>query len=128
MLFTARNNVIQRLIFQEFRSPFGGHCASSMVIRDDLFYISMMRPGKIHMIDVNTFKWMKSSNELHNPCIIHFANDEKIYVTHVGDTIISIFQHKTMIMLGRIDICKRSFNICKKVLGISVFLWFLVII
>ncbi len=95
--------VLENEVFARANAMKLGDVAQSMVIRDGLGYIAVNNSGVIFVIDTDTFLVNGIIKGIPSPRYIHFAGDDKAYVTSIDDPRIAIFDPRTLKITGHID-------------------------
>jgi len=85
-----------------------GDVMQSMAVKDSLGFLVMNNSGKIHVINLNTFKISGKITGFTSPRYIHFLNQEKAYVSDLYAKRIWIVDLKSLEITGFVDLSGNS--------------------
>ena len=102
--YSPENKHIESEIFIRANGIKLGDVAQSMTIHNELGYIVVNNSGIIFVIDINTFKVVRTITGFISPRYIHFINNSKAYVTDLYSSKISIVNPQTSKITGQIPI------------------------
>jgi DNA-binding beta-propeller fold protein YncE len=106
--YNKENKSLLNEIFYKANGFAPGDVMQSMAVADTLGFLVMNNSGKIHIINLNSFKAVGKISGFTSPRYIHFLDQNKAYVSDLYARGIWIVKPKTLEITGFVDLNEKA--------------------
>jgi len=106
--YNSEASVITNNIFYKTNNVPLGDVAQSITINNELIYLVINNSGLIYSIDRSTFKFRGKISDLTSPREMIFINDQKVYVSDLYSSSITIVNPVNYDIIGSVELGKSS--------------------